>query len=61
MAGSRDRIPKRGLKTFIPCYRTPGPQKGFRRVSQGVSDGVSEGGFEGVKKKGSAEGPFKTP
>ena len=38
------------------CYRIPGPQKGFRRVSEGVSEGVFEGFL-----KGSAEGPFKTP
>ena len=27
------------IKTFISCYRTPGPRKGFRRVSEGVSEG----------------------
>ena len=36
--------------TFISCYRTPGPQKGFRRVSEGVFEGVSEGVFEGFLK-----------
>ena len=31
------------VKTFISCYRTPGPQKGFRRVAEGVSEGFSKG------------------
>ena len=35
------------LKTFISCYRTPGPQKGFRRVLEGVSEGVPEGFSKG--------------
>ena len=28
---------------FHSCYRTPGPQRGFRRVSEGVCAGVPEG------------------
>ena len=31
------------VKTFISCYRTPGPRKGFRRVSEGVSEGSLKG------------------
>ena len=48
---------------FHSCYRTPGTQKGFRRVSKQVSEGVSEGFFKGFEGffKGSAEGHFKTP
>ena len=38
------------LKTFISCYRTPGPQKGFRRVSEGVSGGDSEGFSKGFRR-----------
>ena len=38
------------FKTFISCYRTPGPQKGFRRVSERVSEGVSEGFSEGFRR-----------
>ena len=35
---------KARVKTFISCYRTPGPQKGFRRgVSEGVPKGFSKG------------------
>ena len=31
--------PSLKTKIFISCYRTPGPRKGFRRVSEGVSEG----------------------
>ena len=44
------------LKTFISCYRTPRPEKGFWRFSEGVFEGVSEG-FSHL----SAEGPFDFP
>ena len=43
------------LKTFISCYRTPGPQKGFRR---GFWRGLWRV-FEGFSK-GSAKDPSKT-
>ena len=43
----RDTI---SFKTFISCYRTPGPWKGFGRVSEGVSEGVFEGVSEGFQK-----------
>ena len=48
------------VKTFIFCYRTPGPQKGFRRVSQGASEGVSEGFSKGFRRasEGSSAHPF---
>ena len=52
------------IKTFISCYRTPGPHKGFRRVSEGFSEGVSEGVSEGFSKgfrrvsEGVSRGPF---
>ena len=52
---------------FHSCYRTSGPQKGFRRVSEGVSEGVSEaflkGSFrvsEGVSRR-TLPNPFKNP
>ena len=38
------------VKTFISCCRTPRPQKGFRRVSEGFEKGVSEGVSEGFSK-----------
>ena len=34
------------FKTFISCYRTPRPRKGFRRVPEGVLEGVSEGSLK---------------
>ena len=46
---------KKKSQDFISCYRTPGPQKGLWRVSEGVSEG-----FEGSSYL-SAEGPFKDP
>ena len=48
------------LKTFISCYRTPGPQKGFERVSEGVSEGVSEAFSKGSGRvlEGSSADPF---
>ena len=45
-------------ETFTSCYRTPGPQKGFGRVSERVSEGVSEGflkGFRLVLEESSAD------
>ena len=39
-----------GFKTFISCYRTPRPWKGFRRVSEGVSERSLEGSLKGFKK-----------
>ena len=47
------------------CYRTPGSQKGFRRVSKGFQKGSLKGSLNGSLKglegflKGSAEGPFQ--
>ena len=41
---------KSRVKTFISCYRTPGPQKGFRRGLEGVSEGVSEGFSKGSRR-----------
>ena len=38
------------VKTFISCYRTPRPRKGFRRVLEGVLEGVSQGVLEGVSE-----------
>ena len=35
---------------FRSCYRTPGPQKGFRRVSEAVSEGVFEGFSKGFRR-----------
>ena len=48
------------VKTFISCYRTPGPQKGCRRVSEGVPEGVSEGLSKGFRRvlEGVSRGPF---
>ena len=31
------------VKTFISCCRTPGPQKGCRRASEGESEGFPKG------------------
>ena len=36
------------VKTFISCYRTPGPQKGFRRVSEGFQKGSLKGSLKGL-------------
>ena len=47
------------LKTFISCYRTPRPQKGFQK-------GFLKGSLKGFRRvlegfrKGSAEDPSKT-
>ena len=48
------------VKTFIYCYRTPGPQKGSRRVSGGVPEEVSEGFSKGFRRvsEGVSLGPF---
>ena len=48
------------FKTFISCYRTPAPQKGFRRGSEGVSEGFSEGLSKGLRRvlEGVSRGPF---
>ena len=56
------------VKTFISCYRNAGPQKGFRRVSEGVPERVSEGVSERVSEvsltgfrrvlEGVSRGPF---
>ena len=46
----RDTFRVTRVTTSISCYRTPGPQKGFRRVSEGVPEGVSEGVSEGFFK-----------
>ena len=51
------------VKTFISCYRTPGPRKGFRRSSEGVSEGVSEGFLKGFCRvlEGVSRGPLLKP
>ena len=46
----RASIASKRVKTFISCYRFLGPQKGFRRVSEGVSGEVSEGVSGGFSK-----------
>ena len=43
LEGPDTRPSHASVKTFVSCYRTPGPQKGFRRGFEGVSEGVSEG------------------
>ena len=35
------------VKTFILATEPPGPQKGYRRVSEGVSEGILFGFLEG--------------
>ena len=51
------------IKTFVSCYRTPGPRKGFRRVSEGVSEGVSELFLKGFRRvfDGISRGPLLKP
>ena len=54
---------KTSLKTFISCYRTPGPRKGFGRVSEGFQKGSLKG-FRKVSEgfsKGFRRGPRLTP
>ena len=43
--------------------QNPGPQKGFRRGSEGVSEGVSEKFLRGFRRglEGVNQGPSKTP
>ena len=43
----------------LPATEPPGPQKGFRRVSEGVSEGVS-GGFLKGSLKGFRRGQQRT-
>ena len=38
------------VKTFISCYRTPRPWKGFRGVSERVSEGLSEAFSKGFRR-----------
>ena len=37
------------ITTFISCYRTPGPQKGFRRVSEFLK-GSLKGSLKGFRR-----------
>ena len=38
------------FQDFHSCYRTPGPQKGFRRVSEGLLKGSLKESLDGFLK-----------